>query len=166
MVYMRASEEGVGMNDLYQNTIPYLNIPLPFSLLLLRLPLFRRDPPPPVPPLARASWVTLGIRLPIPRPGLDPPHHFTRLQKLRGAMDPNTKLLLDRMKWGRAIHLAGDPRRRPGEPLPGPRAHCGGGYGVEGGHRLVGHRSRRQGRCGQQLRQQGRRSRRTPPQGK
>jgi hypothetical protein len=29
---------------------------------------------------------------------LDPPHHFTRLQKLRGAMDPNTKLLLDEMK--------------------------------------------------------------------
>jgi hypothetical protein len=35
---MRAKEEGVGMNDLYQNTILYLNIPLSFFLLLLRLP--------------------------------------------------------------------------------------------------------------------------------
>jgi hypothetical protein len=26
------------MNDLYQNTIPYMNIPLPFFLLLLRFP--------------------------------------------------------------------------------------------------------------------------------
>jgi hypothetical protein len=59
---------------------------------------FRRDPPPPVPSLAGALRVTLGIRLPILRPGLDPPLHFTRLQKLRGAMDPNTKLLLDEMK--------------------------------------------------------------------